>query len=163
MIEDMRGRKPKPTQLRLIEGNAGHRPLNLDEPEPAGALGETDAPEWLSPAQRLLWRQVILAAPPGLLRTLDAPLVTTYVIAMSMQQEAAEGLAKYGVIVKSPDGGTPIKSPWSTILHQATQTLVRAGAELGFSPASRSRVSITGGKKPRSAFSDLKQLDVDAT
>ncbi len=156
----MRGRKPKPTYLRIIEGNAGKRPLNHDEPAPIGELVEADAPAWLTPAQRLLWRQVILAAPPGLLRTLDGPLVATYAVAMDMQREACEGLGKYGVLVKSPDSGAPIKSPWSTIFNQATQTLVRAGAELGFSPASRSRVKITGAKKARSVFSDLRSLDV---
>jgi hypothetical protein len=28
----MRGRKPKPTHLKLLEGNPGRRPLNTGEP-----------------------------------------------------------------------------------------------------------------------------------
>lgn len=27
----MRGRKPKPTAMKLLEGNPGHRPLNVGE------------------------------------------------------------------------------------------------------------------------------------
>ncbi len=30
----MRGRKPKPTALKLVSGNPGHRPLNTREPKP---------------------------------------------------------------------------------------------------------------------------------
>lgn len=32
----IRGRKPKPTHLKLIEGNPGERPLNENEPKPEG-------------------------------------------------------------------------------------------------------------------------------
>ena len=40
-----RGRKPKPTALKVLEGNPGKRPLNLYEPTPEGDLPE--CPEWL--------------------------------------------------------------------------------------------------------------------
>ena len=30
-----RGRKPKPTALKVLEGNPGGRPLNLNEPKSA--------------------------------------------------------------------------------------------------------------------------------
>ena len=42
----MAGRKPKPTQLKLVTGNPGGRPLNMNEPKPKAGL--TDMPEWLS-------------------------------------------------------------------------------------------------------------------
>ncbi|HZK10243.1 MAG TPA: phage terminase small subunit P27 family, partial [Clostridia bacterium] len=29
-----RGRKPKPTALKVLEGNPGKRPLNKNEPQP---------------------------------------------------------------------------------------------------------------------------------
>ena len=32
----MRGKKPKPTHLKLITGNPGKRPLNEAEPKPEG-------------------------------------------------------------------------------------------------------------------------------
>lgn len=34
----MRGRKPKPTHLKLLEGNPGHRPINGAEPKPNPGL-----------------------------------------------------------------------------------------------------------------------------
>jgi hypothetical protein len=30
----MRGRRPKPTRLKMLTGNPGKRPLNNDEPRP---------------------------------------------------------------------------------------------------------------------------------
>ncbi len=39
----MRDRKPKPTYLKLITGNPGGRPLNVDEPEPEGDLRDPPA------------------------------------------------------------------------------------------------------------------------
>ena len=32
--EDMKGRKPKPTRLKVISGNPGKRPINDSEPDP---------------------------------------------------------------------------------------------------------------------------------
>ena len=36
----MRGRRPKPTRLKLLTGNPGKRPLNDDEPQPQAAIPE---------------------------------------------------------------------------------------------------------------------------
>ena len=40
-----RGRKPKPTAMKVLEGNPGKRPLNFAEPHPEKKL--PDCPEWL--------------------------------------------------------------------------------------------------------------------
>src|SRR5688572_21911457 len=53
----MRGRKPKPTWLKIMTGNPGKRPLNDAEPQPEGLLGEP--PEWLTDAQKAAWRDAI--------------------------------------------------------------------------------------------------------
>ena len=42
-----RGRKPKPTALKLLEGNPGKRPLNDREPVPPRAA--LKCPAWLLP------------------------------------------------------------------------------------------------------------------
>jgi P27 family predicted phage terminase small subunit len=41
----MPGRRPKPTRLKLLEGNPGGRPINKNEPEPE--RGIPAIPEWL--------------------------------------------------------------------------------------------------------------------
>ena len=42
-----RGRKPKPTALKVLEGNPGKRPLNDREPVPP--KGTLKCPAWLLP------------------------------------------------------------------------------------------------------------------
>ncbi len=52
-----RGPAPKPPELKLLEGNRGHRPLNLDQlfrPE----VGVPDAPKWLLPEAKRAWRRL---------------------------------------------------------------------------------------------------------
>ena len=62
----MRGRKPKPTRLKVITGNPGKRPLNLDEPMPEPIV--PDFPPELSPAAQIEWHR--LAGELGKLRVL---------------------------------------------------------------------------------------------
>ena len=42
-----RGRKPKPTAMKILEGNPGKRPLNPFEPVPV--KGDIKCPDWLLP------------------------------------------------------------------------------------------------------------------
>lgn len=49
----MPGRPRKPTALRLLEGNPGHRPLPINEPQPPP--GEATAPGWLGAEAKELW------------------------------------------------------------------------------------------------------------
>jgi P27 family predicted phage terminase small subunit len=52
-----RGPQPKPTELKLLEGNRGHRPLNLDQlfrPE----VGLPEKPRWLSKEAGKAWRRL---------------------------------------------------------------------------------------------------------
>jgi hypothetical protein len=46
----MRGRKPMPTVLRIVTGNAGKRPLNTSEPKPVTAI--PTCPAHLSPTAK---------------------------------------------------------------------------------------------------------------
>lgn len=54
--DDMRGRKPKPTMLRLVGGNAGKRPLPPPDPLPTGTL---ERPANLRGAPAKLWDSFI--------------------------------------------------------------------------------------------------------
>ena len=50
----IRGRKPKPLELRVIEGNRGKRPLPEAAPT---ATGEPVKPRWLKGAAARLWSE----------------------------------------------------------------------------------------------------------
>ena len=52
----VRGRKPKPTALKVLEGNPGHRPLNKKEPMPKGKLPR--CPELLEEDAKKEWKRL---------------------------------------------------------------------------------------------------------
>jgi P27 family predicted phage terminase small subunit len=134
----MRGRPPKPTLIKRMQGNPGKRPLNTREPQPDGEL--YGAPKWLSDTQREGWAFAISSSPPGLLKELDRSVLAIWVVAEDLHREAAEKITQYGLLTKSPNAGLPLQSPYLAILNKQAQIMLKAGAELGFSPASRTRV-----------------------
>lgn len=139
----MRGRRPKPTHLKELEGNPGKRPLNKAEPRPEGDLYA--APTWMTDAQREGWAYAVTNAPYGLLTHLDRSILAIWVVAEDLHREAAEKVAQYGLLTKSPNAGLPLQSPYLAILNKQAQIMLKAGAELGFSPSSRTRVQVDRG------------------
>jgi len=67
----MRGRRAKPTQLKIVTGNPGKRPLNADEPRPDANIPECP-PELL--AHRLAGELAALR----LLTNLDRAALAAY-------------------------------------------------------------------------------------
>jgi P27 family predicted phage terminase small subunit len=147
------GRKPKPTHLRLLNGNAGKRPINKNEPKPVGDL--FDAPDWFSDAQKEGWTYAIANAPLGLLKRLDRSALTVWVIAEDLHKQATIAVGKFGLITKSPKQGEPMQNPYLAIINRQAQIMLKAASEIGFTPSSRSRVQIQGGDTGGNAFNDL--------
>jgi len=54
----MRGRKPKPTALKLLHGAQRCR-INWREPKPVGPIGEP--PDWLDDVSKDYWRSIVAA------------------------------------------------------------------------------------------------------
>lgn len=135
----MRGRKPKPTALKVLEGKTGSV-MNNREPLPEKGL--VSSPDWLTPNQKASWDYWIDNAPKNLLTSIDKNVLTVYVVAEDIHRQAVEAIREAGLIVPSPVKGEPMQNPWLAILNKQALILLKAGAELGFSPSSRSRVSI---------------------
>jgi P27 family predicted phage terminase small subunit len=136
----MRGRRPKPTRIKALTGNPGKRPLNLHEPRPEPAL--PDCPPELSPAAQREWtRLTVELSKLNLITKLDRGALATYCGAYGMWAEAMEQIQKYGTMVKSPTG-FPIQSPYLSIANRQAEIMMRIASEFGFTPASRSRISV---------------------
>jgi P27 family predicted phage terminase small subunit len=52
----MRGKKPKPTNLKLVTGNPGNRPLDANEPRPAHSI--PTCPAHLSLSAKAEWKRL---------------------------------------------------------------------------------------------------------
>lgn len=157
----MRGRKPKPSYLRALDGNAGRRPENPDEPVPKEPLKGEEPPPWMNGTQAAGWRYAMEHSPAGMLRSLDRSILSAWVVAEDLHRDAAERVGKLGTILKSKDG-LPYQNPWLSVLNKQAQIMMKAAAELGFTPSSRSRVKVSNpkaGDRGANPYADLRELD----
>ena len=119
----------------------------MQEPKPSGDLSEP--PEWLTESQKEIWRHAIEHAPAGVLRKIDQGVLTIWVTAVDqhrtaiLQQAKLDADAKLPLLIKSRDG-TAAASPYIRVATRAADLMLRAAAELGFTPASRPRLAGAG-------------------
>jgi len=150
----MRGRRPKPTRLKVLTGNPGRRPLNVNEPRPEALI--PDCPVELGPVARREWdRLVAELAPLRMLTNLDRAALASYCGAYGMWAEATEAIQKFGTMVKAPSG-FPVQSPYVSIANRQAEIMMRIASEFGFTPASRSRIS-TPSEDERDLFNVLER------
>jgi P27 family predicted phage terminase small subunit len=136
----MAGRRPKPTHLKLLQGNAGKRPINPFEPKPPAEMPEI--PPHLNEEAHAEWnRMSTVLARLGLLTTIDRAAFSCYCVAWSRWVEAEESLKKTGNVIKAPSG-YPILNPYLVISNRAMEQMKVFLVEFGLSPASRSRIAV---------------------
>jgi P27 family predicted phage terminase small subunit len=136
----MAGRRPKPTHLRLLQGNPGKRPINSNEPKPPAQAPEI--PAHLNEEARAEWNrmsEILLRL--GLLTTIDRAAFAAYCVAWARWVEAEDALKKSGTVVKAPSG-YPMISPYLVISNRAVEQMRAFIVEFGLSPASRSRIFV---------------------
>lgn len=137
----MAGRKPKPTALKLVQGNPGRRPLNTDEPKPDPKA--PPCPEYLGEPAKAAWARV---APElerlGVLTVIDGMALELLVDAYQEWMDAREQVDLYGATYESlTQNGTIIRArPEVAIASDAWRRIRAMLAEFGMTPSSRSRV-----------------------
>jgi P27 family predicted phage terminase small subunit len=99
--------------------------------------------------------------PYGLLNQLDRSVLASWVVAEDLHREAAEKIAQYGLLTKSPNAGLPLQSRYLAILNKQAQIMRKSGAELAFSPSSRTRVQVDKGMNIPLGWLRERQNDPD--
>lgn len=136
----MKGRKPKPEPLAKLHGRTTHaRKKPAHAPDPVGNLD--DPPDWLNEDQKQGWRYAMEHAPAGLLRHIDRGILVVWVVAEGYHRDAVMRQHKLGLLVKTPNTAAAIQSPYLPIINRQGAMMMKAAAELGFSPAARPRIS----------------------
>lgn len=151
-----RGPKPKPNELKVLEGGRSHRPLNLDQtfrPE----VGMPDIPKWMSKEGRRAWKRLsaellyynllskvdrdafaMLCATIGRMELLERAF------AGRIKQLEAEGKGDHELaeafLDKTPKG-MPIQSGLYQVLNREQAKATSLLAEFGLTPAQRARVT----------------------
>ncbi len=130
-----------PTEVKRVTGIPGRVGINKREPKPVSPL--TAAPEWMTDEQRGAWEYGLREAPAGVLSSLDLSIYAVYAIAAAAHKEAAMLCASKGLVILTSTG-TMIQAPWVGMMNKQATVLIRVCGELGFTPASRSKVSVAG-------------------
>lgn len=149
----MPGPKPKPTTLRVIEGNRGKRPLPKNEPKPAPV--KPKMPGYLHGEGRKHWTELASKLERlGILTEVDQDVLGCYCDAYHRWREAEVHIRRDGAVVKS-QSGYPMPSPWVSIRNRALDDLRKWAPELGIGAASRSRIEV---KKADADENPLKDI-----
>jgi P27 family predicted phage terminase small subunit len=134
----MRGRKPKPTALKLVQGNPGRRPLNENEPAPPSTL--PTCPAHLSDEAKKEWERLArVLNEMGVLTEVDRAVMAAYCQAYGRWVEAETKLRETPLLLKTPAGYVQ-QSPWLSISHKQIEIMAKLMPELGLTPSSRSRL-----------------------
>lgn len=148
----MAGRKPIPTDLKILNGNPGKRPLPKNEPKPL--VKDQTCPAILDSIGKVEWKRLIPELERlGLLTMADRSAITGYCVAFSKWIKAEQVLKDDGMvykITKTDRNGTPVSDyfmarPEVFIAHQMASLILKYCTEFGLTPSSRVRLS--AGKK----------------
>ncbi|HHY08368.1 MAG TPA: phage terminase small subunit P27 family [Corynebacteriales bacterium] len=135
-----RGRKPKPTALKVLEGNPGKRPLNKNEPQPERKAPR--CPSWLEPEAKKEWKRMAKTLEAiGVLTQVDKAAFAGYCQAYARWREAEEFLSKHGTIFKTPSGYIQ-QVPQVAIARNYLQIMKDFCSEFGLTPAARTRIRV---------------------
>jgi P27 family predicted phage terminase small subunit len=135
-----RGRKPKPTAIKVLEGNPGKRPINKCEPRPQKTVPK--CPSWLEPEAKKEWRRMSKSLEAlGILTKVDAASFAGYCEAYARWKEAEEFLSKHGTIFKTPSGYIQ-QVPQVSIAQTYLKIMKDFCSEFGLTPASRTRLQV---------------------
>ena len=142
---------PKPTSLKLLQGNPGKRPLNVREPK--AASGAPPMPTDLSKAAKKVWKAMVpILLKLGTLTTSDGDALAAYCECKVMWRSAQDSIVKDGVVTIGSQG--PAKNPAVNVADSALKQMRAIMSEFGLTPASRTKIHTTNPDQE----SDLSRL-----
>lgn len=133
---------PKPTALKIKQGNLGGRRLNHHEPQPEKEIptmpsfvaeNEYAIREWNYITPRLFEL--------GLLTTIDKAAIAAYCMAYARWAQAEEKAVGQHMVVKSTKG-TAMTNPLIRASRDAMDQVLAIVREFGMTPVSRTRLQV---------------------
>jgi hypothetical protein len=108
----LRGRKPKSLAEKRITGTLRKHPVTPVVPEPpeGGLLCPLEVSD--NPRAAAYWDMYLASTAPGHLASVDAPLLARLCLALAYADGATAQVRALGLLVKAPNTGLPIQSPW---------------------------------------------------
>jgi len=154
----MAGRPPKPTALKVIQGNAGKRAMNKQEPDP-DYLQDLTAPGWLPEEAAQVWDEV---APhlsrAKLLTHVDVQALAMGCIALAQYRLAVARVGNEpikGKVLVDKESGEPVLdsndrpimagehlNPWAMVQSMTFKQAMAVLERFGMTPAARTRIAV---------------------
>lgn len=143
-----RGRKPKPTRLKVLEGNPGKRKLkNVPKPDPK----VPGCPYWLSPRAKNEWRRIVPELEKlGLISQVDRSALAGYCEALATVKIATAAIHEHyrrtgkltTTYTNARGAENEIPIPELKIARDAWLLVHRFATEFGLTPSSRERFDL---------------------
>ena len=129
-----RGPAPKDPRIKVLEGN----PSNYEIQSTLGAKGELgEPPAHLSDREQEVWHQIAFAMEANYAAA-DRYILEAFCVTFWQWRDIHDRIKSTGDLVKA--GGKVQRNPLWVVLNQLTTQLRGLGADLGLSPAARSRI-----------------------
>lgn len=153
----MKGRKPLPTQMKIVRGNPGKRSLNASEPK--AKRGQPPRPSFLGRRGNEAWVEIsALLDDMKVLTLADGPALALLCATYDDYREARDVVDEHGMTYESTNdltGTTTIRArPEVAIMSDAAKRLRMLLVEFGLTPSARSRLHV-GGDAPEDPLDEF--------
>lgn len=148
----VRGRIPKPTQLKVLHGERNKDRLNENEPE--APSGRPPMPDGFDKVGQTAWRALCRSLEAlGILSTVDSHALEIYCHCYSGYREALAKVGEFGQVLVQ--NGIPKRNPYVTEVHMHRAEIMKMQSEFGLTPSSRSRLHVAKAAKEFDILDEL--------
>jgi phage terminase small subunit len=140
-----RGPQPKPTALKILEGNAGKHQI---EPTGIEALGQPYVPDHLSDDGCGCLEIVQQSMPAHVFCAVDTFLLSCFATSWSLHKKAV-------LKISGPSFDVKRDAPWVRLANQQAQLMASLSDRLGLDPRSRAALRLPDVRQKKSKFAGL--------
>lgn len=148
-------RPRKPTVVKKLQGTLQPCRTNANEPVPQTPLARIAPPEHLSEIAKKAWVFALSQAPEELLTSLDFAVFEQWTVLYSQLVEIQKRLNQEGLFVVDELTGATKPNPLIRFEVMLQDTLRKYMTEMGFTPASRSKISVSKKTETKNEFLEL--------
>lgn len=151
-----RGPAPKPTNLKLLQGNPGKRQINKNEPKPTVEVELPKPPAFLSRFAKAEWKRIVPELKKlGLLTVVDYMALAAYCQNYHRWVEAEKAIRVRGKFTYETDKGNLVQIPEVGIANQAMKLMKDFAKEFGLTPSSRTSLHLENPEDAKDPFMEF--------
>jgi len=148
-------RPRKPTAIKKLQGTLQPCRTNENEPVPDVFLAQIEPPKHLNETARDMWEFAVSQAPKEMLSSLDFSVLAAWAETQGKIIELEKEIQRDGMLIFDEKKGHNIINPAVELQNALKNIMLRQLSELGFTPASRSKVSLKKKEDPKNGFVEL--------